>query len=116
MSTPTPTDPSPPLPDKLFFKIGEVSALAGVPAHVLRFWEAEFPRIKPRRTEAGQRLYTRRDVELILQVKHLLYGRKFTIEGARRHLRAAEERREGDSRKLLAQLRAELKALRDLLE
>ncbi len=115
MSTSTPSIPTPALPDKLFFKIGEVSALAGVPAHVLRFWEAEFPRIKPRRTDSGQRLYTRRDVELILQVKHLLYERKFTIKGARRHLRAAEDRLEADPRQLLAELRAELQALRKLL-
>lgn len=115
MSTRTPSNPSPHLPDKLYFKIGEVSALAGVPAHVLRFWEAEFPRIKPRRTESGQRLYTRRDVELILEVKRLLYSRKFTIEGARRHLRSAEERLEADPRQLLAEVRAELYALRKLL-
>jgi DNA-binding transcriptional MerR regulator len=115
MSTPTPSSPSLPLPDKLYFKIGEVSALAGVPAHVLRFWESEFPRLKPRRTDSGQRLYTRRDVELILEVKRLLYGRKFTIEGARRHLRSTEERLEKDPRQLLAELRAELTALRDLL-
>lgn len=93
-----------------------MSRLAGVPAHVLRFWESEFPRISPRRTDSGQRLYTRRDVELILEIKTLLYARKFTIEGARRHLRSAEARAQTDSRQWLSELRAELKALRELLE
>ncbi len=103
------------LPDKLYFKIGEVSALAEVPTHVLRFWESEFPRISPRRTASGQRLYTRRDVELILEIKALLYARKFTIEGARRHLRSAACAHP-DARQLLDELRAELEALRSLLE
>jgi DNA-binding transcriptional MerR regulator len=116
MSASPPSRPPPALPDKLYFKIGEVSALAGVAPHVLRFWESEFPRIRPRRTPTGQRLYTRRDVELILEVKDLLYSRKFTIEGARRHLRSAEARTKTDPRELLAQVQAELRALRDLLE
>jgi DNA-binding transcriptional MerR regulator len=103
------------LPDKLYFKIGEVSELAGVPTHVLRFWESEFPRISPRRTDSGQRLYTRRDVELILEIKALLYGRKFTIEGARRHLRSAAARTQPDVWQWISELRAELLALRELL-
>lgn len=115
MSTPSPSSTIT-LPDKLYFRIGEVSRLAGVPAHVLRFWESEFPRISPRRTDSGQRLYTRRDVELILEIKTLLYARKFTIEGARRHLRSAEARSQQDSGQWLSELRAELKALRELLE
>jgi DNA-binding transcriptional MerR regulator len=115
MRTPSPSNTIA-LPDKLFFKIGEVSALAGVPAHVLRFWESEFPRINPRRTASGQRLYTRRDVELILEIKTLLYARKFTIEGARRHLRSTAARAQPDSQDWISELRAELKALRDLLK
>jgi DNA-binding transcriptional MerR regulator len=75
------------IPDKFYFKIGEVSDIAGVPPYVLRFWETEFSRIKPRRTDSGQRLYRRRDVVLVLQIKHLLYDRRFTIEGARQQLR-----------------------------
>ena len=63
------------LPDKLYFKIGEVSAIAGVPPYVLRFWESEFSRIRPRRTPSGQRMYRRADVERILYIKHLLYER-----------------------------------------
>ncbi|MCP3951115.1 MAG: MerR family transcriptional regulator [Desulfobacterales bacterium] len=80
------------LPDKLFFKVGEVSTIADVPAYVLRFWETEFSRIKPNRTPSGQRLYRKNDVELILQIKHLLYDKKFTIPGARQHLKAGLEK------------------------
>ena len=75
------------LPDKLFFKIGEVAKLAGVKQHVLRYWESEFPSIKPQKSKTNQRLYRRSDVEAILAVKHLLYDRKFTVEGAREHLK-----------------------------
>lgn len=75
------------LPDKLFFKIGEVAKLTGVKQHVLRYWESEFPAIRPQKSKTNQRLYRRKDVEAILAVRHLLYERKFTIEGARRHLR-----------------------------
>jgi DNA-binding transcriptional MerR regulator len=104
------------IPDKLYFKIGEVSQIAGVPSHVLRFWESEFPRISPKRTSSGQRLYTRREVELILEIKSLLYQRKFTIAGARQHLRAATGPTEPDPRQMLDELRIELKRLRDLLD
>jgi DNA-binding transcriptional MerR regulator len=76
----------PELPDKLFFKIGEVARIAGVKQYVLRFWETEFPSIRPQKSKTNQRLYSRRDVETVLAVKHLLHERKFTIEGARRHL------------------------------
>ncbi len=106
-----------PIPDKLYFRIGEVSAIAKVPTHVLRFWESEFPRIRPRRTQAGQRLYTRREVELILKIKTLLYERKFTIPGARQFLRASEpEEAAAEPRGILETVRAELEALRDILD
>jgi DNA-binding transcriptional MerR regulator len=75
------------IPDKFYFKIGEVSDIAGVAPYVLRFWETEFKQIKPKRTDAGQRLYRKQDVALVLRIKHLLYHRKFTIEGARQHLK-----------------------------
>jgi DNA-binding transcriptional MerR regulator len=114
MKTQSPSSPDI-IPDKLYFKIGEVSEIAGVASHVLRFWESEFPRISPKRTSSGQRLYTRREVELILEIKSLLYQRTFTIAGARQHLRAAVGRTEPDSRQMLDELRAELKRLRDLL-
>ena len=105
------------IPDKLFFKIGEVSDIAGVPAHVLRFWETEFRRIKPRRTESGQRLYRRQDVELLLYIKHLLHEKKFTIKGAKRYLRSHDDPvPEKATRTVLEEIRAELKDIRDLLD
>lgn len=77
------------IPDKLYFKIGEVSSLLTVEPYVLRFWETEFPKLAPKKTEKGQRMYRRKDVELLLQIKHLLYEKKFTIEGARQYLQSA---------------------------
>ncbi len=76
----------PDIPDKLFFRIGEVSQLVGVEAYVLRYWESEFPGLSPRKSSSGQRMFRRKDVELLLRIKHLLYGQKFTIEGARKAL------------------------------
>ena len=75
------------LPDKLYFKIGEVAALAEVKPHVLRYWESEFSSIRPQKSRSGQRLYRRQDVEAVLAIRHLLYDRRFTIEGARQHLK-----------------------------
>ena len=72
------------IPDRLYFRIGDVSRLVGVKQHVLRYWETEFPAISPKKSGTGQRLYRRKDVEVILQIKHLLYERRFTIEGARK--------------------------------
>jgi len=77
------------IPDKLYFKIGEVSSLLTVEPYVLRFWETEFPKLAPKKTDKGQRMYRRKDVELLLQIKHLLYEKKFTIEGARQFLQGA---------------------------
>jgi DNA-binding transcriptional MerR regulator len=74
------------LPDRLFFKIGEVAKLAGVEPHVIRYWEQEFRSIRPRKTRGGHRYYQRRDVELILLIKRLLHEERFTVEGARRRL------------------------------
>lgn len=74
------------IPNKLYFRIGEVSRLAGVRPYVLRFWESEFPALSPRKSGTGHRLYRRREVELVLEIKRLLYDRRFTIEGARKAL------------------------------
>lgn len=79
---------SPEIPDKLYFKIGEVSDLLGVEPYVLRYWESEFPGLSPKKSGTGHRLYRRKDVELLLRIKHLLYERRFTIEGARQSLQA----------------------------
>ena len=81
-----------PIPDKLFFKIGEVSRLAGIEPYVLRYWETEFSFIKPRKNRAGQRVYLRKDVDTILLVRTLLYEEKYTIEGVRRRLGCSSRR------------------------
>lgn len=105
------------LPDKLFFRIGEVSRITDVPATVLRFWESQFARIKPQRTEAGQRLYRKKDVELILTIKNLLYDQKFTIQGARNHLKSRSRAAMLKSKpQILQDIRMELQQIRDLLK
>ena len=76
------------IPDKLYFRIGEVATLCRLPAYVLRFWESEFPQLKPVKSSTGQRMYRKRDVESVLRIKQLLYEQGFTISGARQHLRA----------------------------
>lgn len=75
------------LPDKIYFKIGEVADLLEVKQHVLRYWESEFPSVRPQKSKNNQRLYKRKDVETLIAIKHLLYEQKYTIEGARRHLK-----------------------------
>ncbi len=82
---------NPVIPDKLFFKIGEVAQVAQVEQHVLRYWEEEFDTLKPEKNRAGQRLYKRKDVEMILEIKRLLYEEKFTIAGAKQKLREARK-------------------------
>jgi DNA-binding transcriptional MerR regulator len=75
------------LPDKIYFKIGEVARLTGVKPYVLRYWETEFKAIQPVKSRSRQRLYRKRDVELIVKIKELLYKQRFTIEGARKKIR-----------------------------
>lgn len=75
------------IPDKLYFRIGEVAGLARLPAYVLRFWETEFTQLKPVKSSTGQRMYRKHDVENVLRIKHLLYEEGFTIAGARQHLK-----------------------------
>jgi DNA-binding transcriptional MerR regulator len=76
----------PEIPDKLYFRIGEVSRLAGIKPYVLRFWETEFSSLGPKKSGKGHRLYRRKDVELVLEIKRLLYDKRYTIEGARKFL------------------------------
>ena len=76
------------VPDKLYFRIGEVSRLCRLPAYVLRFWETEFPQLKPIKSSTGQRMYRRKDVDAVLRIKKLLYEEGFTIAGARQQLRS----------------------------
>ena len=78
------------IPDKLYFRIGDVASLCSLPAYVLRFWETEFQQLKPHKGGSGQRLYRKRDVEIVLEIKRLLYAEGFTIAGARKSL--AEKR------------------------
>lgn len=104
------------LPDKLYFKVGEVSSIVGVPAYVLRFWESEFKKINPKRTPSGQRLYRKKDVELIIWIKHLLYEKKFTIEGAKQRLKTKPAgQRENPPTDILLEICTELQKIRDLL-
>ena len=81
-----PVDPST-IPDKPFFKIGEAARLCAVKPYVLRYWETEFHSIRPQKTRSKQRLYRRKDIELLLSIRDLLYGQRFTIQGARARLR-----------------------------
>jgi DNA-binding transcriptional MerR regulator len=102
--------------DKLYFKIGEVAQIVGVPTYVLRYWETEFKVIKPQKSRTQQRVYRRRDVETLLKIKHLLYTKKFTIAGARQQLRTGGEAVEmapPSSRYLASQ---SLAALRETLD
>jgi DNA-binding transcriptional MerR regulator len=123
------------IPDKLYFRIGEVARLAGIKPYVLRFWETEFPGLGPKKSGTGHRLFRRKDVELVLEIKRLLYERRFTIEGARKHLEErvkpeevrAASRRSGPQKKqpslfypdpapLIEDVRRELRALADMLK
>src|ERR1700759_171347 len=85
---------TPEIPDKLYFRIGDVAQLCEVPAYVLRFWETEFPQLKPNKGGTGQRLYRRRDVEMALRVKRLLYDEGYTIPGARQLLKRELKQKE----------------------
>ncbi len=111
------------LPDKLYFKIGEVSELIGVKPHVLRYWESEFSPVRPGKSRTQQRLYQRKDIELLLRVKDLLYRQGYTIAGAKKQLRSGPDEpdqldlplpAEAD-RDLLLEIRGELLRLRQSL-
>jgi DNA-binding transcriptional MerR regulator len=118
--------PASEIPDKLYFRIGEVAKLCEVPAYVLRFWESEFPQLKPNKGGTGQRLYRRRDVEMALRVKSLLKDEGYTIPGARQLLKSEFRQKEpqlsligsdasGVDVKQLRTLRRELEAIAVLL-
>ena len=104
------TDRDPRIPDKEYFRIGEVAEMAGVEPYVLRFWETEFPRLRPSKGRTSQRVYSRRDVGLVLRIRDLLYEEGYTIEGARRRLRSAADR--DSSSELPARTRAVLDRVR----
>ncbi len=102
-------DASMDVPDRLYFRIGEVSAITGVPPYVLRYWESEFPALQPRKSGGGQRLYRKRDVVMLLEIKKLLYQERYTVAGAKRRLAEREDRaRRAETRAALQRLRAGL--------
>ena len=112
-----------PIPDKVYFKIGEVAEIVGVKPYVLRYWETEFPDIAPAKSKSKQRLYKRKEVEMILRIRDLLYKEKFTIEGARKRLEELDAEgttTQHSSRALelsfLRSLRGELEAVLELLD
>jgi DNA-binding transcriptional MerR regulator len=96
-------DELPIIPDRLYFRIGDVARLCAVETYVLRFWETQFPQLKPNKSGTGQRLYRRRDVEMALEIKRLVHGEGYTISGARQLLEQASRRREPQFRLPLAE-------------
>jgi len=84
---------TPVIPDRLYFKIGDVAKICELETYVLRFWESQFPQLKPNKSGTGQRLYRRRDVELVLEIKRLVHGEGYTIIGARQALEQSHRRR-----------------------
>jgi DNA-binding transcriptional MerR regulator len=105
-----------PIPNKLFFKIGEVCELAGVEPFVLRFWESEFPSLVPQKSKAGHRVYRRKDVEMVMKIKSLLYERGFTIAGARKQLAKGAPVPAQDRDQVLAKVRNDLRDILTLLQ
>jgi DNA-binding transcriptional MerR regulator len=105
------------IPDKLYYRIGEVSELTHTKAYVLRYWETEFPTLRPVKSKSGHRLYRRKDVELIFEIRRLLYGKGFTIAGARKHLASPEKNTTEQTDLFQSPLDvAELKAIRRELQ
>ena len=89
---PHPSSDSPSIPNRLYFKIGDVGRICEVETYVLRFWETQFPQLKPNKSGTGQRLYRRRDVEMALEIKRLVHGEGYTIAGARQILEQGHRR------------------------
>ena len=117
-------EPKVQLPDKLYFKIGEVADLVGVKPYVLRYWESEFSILKPAKTRSKHRLYRRKDVENLLQIKRLLHDERFTIEGARKRLKTLPKERpataelppgERTYRSVLARVKKDIESLHRML-
>jgi DNA-binding transcriptional MerR regulator len=101
--------------DRLFYKIGEISTIAEIESHVLRYWESEFPFLKPRKNKTGQRIYTRKDLELVLQIKNLLYKEKYTIAGVRRKFSSNTLKKNSVSIKTIQGVKKRLKEILDTL-
>jgi DNA-binding transcriptional MerR regulator len=111
------------IPDKLYYRIGEVEQITSVPAYVLRYWESEFKLLRPKKNPAGQRLYRRKDIDLVLRIKTLLYDERLTLEGAKKRLRGEARTttqmdlglRDATHQAALRRLRERLRALRERL-
>jgi DNA-binding transcriptional MerR regulator len=99
------------IPEKLFYKIGEVSSIVQLESYVLRYWESEFPFLKPRKNKAGQRVYTKKNLELILQIKNLLYNEKYTIAGVRRKFNENSVKKKSVSIETIQHVRKKLKEI-----
>ncbi|MCK4326407.1 MerR family transcriptional regulator [bacterium] len=104
---------SPQIPDKLYFSIGEVSQIAGLRPHVLRYWESEFSCLKPEKDKAGRRSYRRKDIETILHIKDLLYNQRYNIAGARKKMKekGGEKPEEGELTSTLRQIGKDLQSV-----
>lgn len=116
MLEPSNNNELPPIPGKRYFTIGEVSELCGVKPHVLRYWEQEFPQLKPAKRRGNRRYYQRHDVLMIRQIRSLLYEEGFTIGGARQRLAGAEAKEEASpGQQTLRQIRFELEGILEIL-
>ena len=116
MLEPGNNDELPPIPGKRYFTIGEVSELCGVKPHVLRYWEQEFPQLKPVKRRGNRRYYQRHDVLMIRQIRNLLYEQGFTIGGARQRLTGDEAKEDvSQSQQIVKQLRVELEEILKIL-
>jgi len=112
LSQQSPQSPQPRQPSKLFYRIGEVSRISGLAPYVLRYWETEFPHLRPEKRRSGQRLYTNKDLDNILQVKQLLYQNGYTIAGAKKKLRGRSGHDKDD---LLESTKKEIREILELL-
>jgi DNA-binding transcriptional MerR regulator len=102
--------------NKRYFRIGEVSRIMGVEPYVLRYWESEFPQIRPARADTNQRTYQRKDLEMIMEIKRLLYEEKLTIEGARQRLKQKDEVKSVPPKAFIEELRADLEDILKVLK
>jgi DNA-binding transcriptional MerR regulator len=117
MLEPSNNNELPPIPGKRYFTIGEVSDLCGVKPHVLRYWEQEFPQLKPVKRRGNRRYYQRQDVIIIRQIRALLYEQGFTIGGARQQLESEDSKTDANqSQQIIKQLRVELEEVLDILK
>jgi DNA-binding transcriptional MerR regulator len=109
------TDRKGPAIRKLYYSIGEVSELTGIPAHVLRYWESEFPQLHPKKSRTGNRTYQEKDLEVVLKIKALLYEQRFTIAGAKTQLGSSAPQQSNGNGNIIEDVRRELQEILDLM-